>query len=432
MRRLRGRGKLTEADVNAALREVRMALLEADVSLPVVKEFTNRVKERAVGIEVLKSLSPAQHVIKMVKEELINMLGGEPAHLQRGGGDTSVLLIVGLQGSGKTTSAAKLALHLRKKGQTPLLVACDTRRPAAIKQLQVLGKSINIPVFTQGDRPSPVDVAQAGVGHARHQGQDTVIIDTAGRLQIDDDLMQELEEMKSMVKPDEILLVADAMTGQEAVNIAGEFHRRLGISGVILTKLDSDARGGAALSVRSATGAPVKFAGVGEKMDAFEIFHPDRLVSRILGMGDVLTLIEKAEQSFAEEEAKDLERRLRKQEFTLDDFLSQMKQIRKMGPLENLMGMLPGMDRMKGQVDLSQSEDEMKRAEAIINSMTVVERRQPVVIDASRKRRIARGSGTRVQDVNRLLKSFEQMRHMLKNVGKLERELKRGGRFPQL
>lgn len=431
MRRLRGRGKLTEADVAAAMREVRMALLEADVSLSVVKEFTSRVRERSVGIEVLQSLSPAQHVIKIVQEELTALLGKELPRLQLASDGHSVIMLVGLQGAGKTTAAGKLALHLKKQGRHPLLVAADTRRPAAIQQLQVLGERVGVPVFTQGDRVGAVPLARAALAFARTEGRDPVLLDTGGRLHVDDELMRELEEIKAATRPVEILLVADAMTGQEAVAVAAEFHRRLGITGVILTKLDSDTRGGAALSVRSATGAPVKFAGTGEKLDMFEVFHPDRLASRILGMGDMLTLIEKAEEAYDAEQARKLEQKLRKLDFNLEDFLDQMKQLKKMGPLDQLLDMIPGMERMRGKVDLGDSQRDLKRAEAIINSMTREERLNPHIIEARRRRRIALGSGTRVQDVNRVLKQFEEAKKVLKQMAHLERDARRGGRFPR-
>jgi len=431
MRRLRGRGKLTEADVAAAMREVRMALLEADVSLSVVKEFTSRVRERSVGIDVLQSLSPAQHVIKIVKEELTALLGTEVPRLQLAPAGPSVIMLVGLQGAGKTTVAGKLALHLKSQGRHPLLVAADTRRPAAIQQLQVLGERVGVPVFTQGDRVGAVPLARAALASARNEARDPVVLDTGGRLHVDDELMQELEEIKAATRPVEILLVADAMTGQEAVSVAAEFHRRLGITGVILTKLDSDTRGGAALSVRSATGAPVKFAGTGEKLDMFEVFHPDRLASRILGMGDMLTLIEKAEAAYDAEQARKLEQKLRKLDFTLEDFLDQMKQLKKMGPLDQLLDMIPGMERMRGKVDLGDSQRDLKRAEAIINSMTREERLNPHVIEGRRRRRIALGSGTRVQDVNRLLKQFDEAKKMLKHMAHLERDARRGGRLPR-
>jgi signal recognition particle subunit SRP54 len=430
MKKLRGRGKLSEDDVAAALREVRLALLEADVSLPVVKDFVARVRERAVGVEVLRSLSPAQHVIKIVNEELTALLGGEPSPLMLGGRPPNVVMLVGLQGAGKTTVAAKIGLQLKKGGRRPLLVAADTRRPAAVKQLQVLGEMAGLPVFSLGDGTPAVQLGRAAVRHAAQHGLEPVIMDTAGRLQIDAELMLELEDLRAALQPAEVLLVADAMTGQEAVNVAAEFHRRLGITGVVLTKLDSDTRGGAALSVRAATGAPVKFAGTGEKLDRLEVFHPNRLASRILGMGDLLTLIERAEETYDAEEARRLEQRLRAQDFTLEDFLDQMKQLRKLGPLDQVMSMLPGMDRMRGRVDLSGSEGELKKAEAIINSMTRHERRQPGLINASRKRRIALGSGTRVQDVNRLLKQFDQARRLMRQVGDLERGLRRGGKLP--
>lgn len=431
MRRLRGRGKLTEADVAAAMREVRMALLEADVSLSVVKEFTSRVRERSVGIEVLQSLSPAQHVIKIVQEELTALLGTELPRLQLASDGHSVIMLVGLQGAGKTTAAGKLALHLKKQGRRPLLVAADTRRPAAIQQLQVLGERVGVPVFTQGDRVSAVPLARAALAFARSEARDPVLLDTGGRLHVDDELMQELEQIKAATRPVEILLVADAMTGQEAVSVAAEFHRRLGITGVILTKLDSDTRGGAALSVRSATGAPVKFAGTGEKLDMFEVFHPDRLASRILGMGDMLTLIEKAEATYDAEQTRKLEQKLRKLDFTLEDFLDQMQQLKKMGPLDQLLDMIPGMERVRGKVDLNESQRDLRRAEAIINSMTREERQHPDIIESRRRRRIALGSGTRVQDVNKVLKQFDEAKKVLKQMAHLERDARRGGRLPR-
>ena len=410
-KRLRGKGKLTEADVIEAMREVRMALLEADVNFKVVKDFVAKVKERAIGQEVLESLSPGQHVIKIVHEEIIALMGGVSSKIQISSKSPTVLLLVGLQGAGKTTHAAKLAVMLKKQGKRPLLVACDIYRPAAIKQLQVLGEQINAPVFSV-DEASPVEIAKASLAHATLHGSDVVIIDTAGRLHINDELMGELQDIKATAKPHEIMLVVDAMTGQDAVNVAQAFHEQLGIDGVILTKLDGDTRGGAALSIKAVTGCPIKFAGIGEKLDALEPFHPDRIASRILGMGDVLTLIERAQEAFDDKKSKEIEQKLRKQEFTLDDFLEQMQQIKKMGPLSSILEMIPGVG--KSLKDVQIDEKDMGHIEAIIRSMTSEERRKPAVIKDSRKRRISKGSGTSIQEVGRLLKQFEQMQKMMK------------------
>ena len=421
---LRNRGKLTEKEVDLALREIRTALLEADVNFKVAKAFIDRVRKRAVGEEVLMSLTPAQQVIKIVHEELTSLMGGQSSKIAFSPKPPTVLMLVGLQGSGKTTSCAKLASLMRKQGRKPLLAAADVYRPAAIKQLQVLGAQLGVEVFTLGDRADPADIAAGAVERARSMGHDTVILDTAGRLHIDDEMMEELEKVKARVAPTEILLVVDAMTGQDAVNVAAVFNERLGIQGVILTKLDGDARGGAALSVREVTGKPIKFVATGEKLDALEQFHPDRMSSRILGMGDVLTIIEKAQETFDLEQAKKLEEKLRKQEFTLDDFMGQLQDVRKMGPLDQLLGMIPGVARSKALKDVRVDEKQFSKIEAIIRSMTPSERKNPSSIDGSRKRRIAAGSGTRVQEVNALLKQYDQARKMLRQLGDASR---RGG-----
>lgn len=421
---LRNRGKLTEKEVDLALREVRTALLEADVNFKVAKAFIDRIRKRAVGEEVLMSLTPAQQVIKIVHEELTDLMGGQSSKIIFSSKPPTVLMLVGLQGSGKTTSCAKLASLMRKQGRKPLLAAADVYRPAAIKQLQVLGGQLGVEVFTLGDRADPADIAAGAVERARSMGHDTVILDTAGRLHIDDDMMEELERVKARAAPTEILLVVDAMTGQDAVNVAAVFNERLGIQGVILTKLDGDARGGAALSVREVTGKPIKFVTTGEKLDALEQFHPDRMSSRILGMGDVLTIIEKAQETFDLEQAKKLEEKLRKQEFTLDDFMRQLQDVRKMGPLDQLLGMIPGVARSKALKDIRVDEKQFSKIEAIIRSMTPSERKNPSSIDGSRKRRIAAGSGTRVQEVNALLKQYDQARKMLRQLGDAS---KRGG-----
>jgi len=431
-RRLRGKGKLTEADVNEAMREIRLALLEADVNFKVVKDFVARVKERAVGQEVLASLTPGQAVVKIVNDELTALLGGQTARINFAGRPPTVIMLIGLQGSGKTTTAGKLANLLRKQGRRPLLVAADVYRPAAIKQLEVVGAQVGVPVFQLG-QADPVAIARGGVDKALVDGRDVVIIDTAGRLHIDDELMAELERIKAAVKPHEILLVVDAMTGQDAVNVAETFNARIGIDGVVMTKLDGDARGGAALSVRAVTGKPIKFAATGEKLDAIEQFHPDRMASRILGMGDVLTLIEKAQSEFDAEKAKELEKRLRRAEFTLDDFLAQLKEMRKLGPLDQLLGMMPGMGNLKQLQGMRIDEKDLSHVEAIICSMTPAERRHPAIIDGSRRKRIAKGSGTSVQDVNRLLKQFHETQRLIKQLSGIERGLGKGlGKLPFL
>ncbi|AEF93970.1 signal recognition particle protein [Desulfotomaculum nigrificans CO-1-SRB] len=426
---LKGKGRLTEDDVNQAMREVRMALLEADVNFKVVKEFVAHVKERAIGQDVLESLSPAQQVIKIVKDELTELLGGTQAKINLSPKPPTIIMLVGLQGAGKTTTAGKLAKLLSKQGRRPLLVAGDIYRPAAIKQLQVLGEQLNIPVFSLGQE-DPVKIAKAAVEQANSTGRDVVIIDTAGRLHINEELMDELANIKASVKPHEILLVVDAMTGQEAVNVADTFNQKLGLDGIIMTKLDGDARGGAALSVRKVTGCPIKFAGMGEKLDALEPFHPDRMADRILGMGDVLTLIEKAQANFDAEQAAKLNRKIRQAEFNLEDFLEQMQQVKKMGPLEQVLSMIPGMNKLTKQLkDQQIDEKELAQVEAIIYSMTPWERQHPERIDGSRKKRIARGSGTRVQDVNQLLKQFEQTRKMMKQIASMT---KSGRKLPKL
>ncbi len=412
---LSNRGKLSEADVEAALREVRLALLEADVNFRVVKDFVKRVRERAVGTEVMKSLTPAQQVVKIVNEELIATLG-EPARLDLSGPSPHVIMLVGLQGSGKTTHAAKLALTLRKGGQRPLMVAADTRRPAAITQLEVLGRQIDVPVHSEGDRVPPPKICANAVKRARESAYSVVLLDTAGRLHIDGDLMHELEQVKAQTNPQEVLLVVDAMTGQDAVRVADEFNQRVGLTGLILTKVDGDARGGAAISVRSVTGVPIKYLGVGEKTDALEVFHPDRLASRILGMGDVLTAIEKAQDVMDQEQALKMGQRLVKGEFDLEDFRDQLQQLKKMGPVSQLLDMIPGMSKLTAGVSPDVTDKQMKVIEAIINSMTPGERRNPRIINGSRKRRIARGSGTSVMEVNELLSQFRQMQRMMKQL----------------
>ncbi|EGL82583.1 signal recognition particle protein [Caldalkalibacillus thermarum TA2.A1] len=432
LRKIRGKGKVTEADVKEMMREVRLALLEADVNFKVVRDFVNRVKERAVGQEVLKSLTPGQQVIKVVNEELTALMGGENAKLAVSQRPPTVIMMVGLQGAGKTTTTGKLAKYLQKQNRNPLLVAADIYRPAAIKQLQVLGEQINVPVFSLGDKESPVVIAKKAIEQAKEQHNDYVLIDTAGRLHIDETLMNELNQIKEEVRPDEILLVVDAMTGQDAVNVAQSFNEQLNITGVILTKLDGDTRGGAALSVKAVTGQPIKFVGMGEKLDALEPFHPDRMASRILGMGDVLTLIEKAQREVDQEKAKELERKIRKMEFTFDDFLEQLEQVRNMGPLDELLSMLPGAGKMKGLKDLKVDEKKLKQVEAIIRSMTKEEKQNPEIINASRRKRIAQGSGTSVQDVNRLLKQFQDMKKMMKQMSTMagKKKKRKGFKFP--
>ncbi len=428
-KRLRGKGRLTQADVKEAMREVRMALLEADVSYKVVKDFTKSVTEKASGSEVLEALSPAQMVIKIVNQELCALMGGENKKLELGSKSPAVVMLVGLQGAGKTTNGAKLAGYMRRQGKRPLLAACDIYRPAAIKQLETVGKQLDIPVFQMG-QTDPVEIARAAVEHARQHGNDLVFLDTAGRLHIDEALMEELRRIRDAVQPAEILLVVDAMTGQDAVNAATAFDEALGITGVMLTKLDGDARGGAALSIRAATGKPIKFIGVGEKLDMIEPFHPDRMASRILGMGDVLTLIEKAEQSFDEKKALETAEKLRANRFTLSDYLDQMAQLKNMGDIQSLLGMMPGIDA-KALSSAKVDDKLMARQEAIILSMTQAERDNPSIINSSRKKRIAAGSGTAVVDVNRLLKQFETMQQLVKQLnGKKGRKMqKRMGRM---
>jgi signal recognition particle subunit SRP54 len=422
--RLSGRGRLSDENVNEALREVRVALLEADVSLGAAKSFVARVKEKALGANVLESLTPAQTIVKIVYDELVDLLGGAVARLQFSDAPPSVIMLVGLQGSGKTTQTGKLALRLKEQGRRSLLIAGDVYRPAAIEQLQTLGKQIDLPVFERG-AGDPVKIARDGVAEARRLGLSTVILDTAGRLQIDEGLMLELERIKAAVDPKEILFVADAMTGQEATAVARGFNDRLGITGVILTKMDGDTRGGAALSIHAITGAPIKFVGVGEKLSALEPFHPDRVASRILGMGDVLTLIEKTQSLYSEDQVKKLEEKFNKSSFTLDDFLDQMRQMRKLGSMTDIMKMIPGFSS-KLPKDFEIPEKELHRLEAIICSMTLRERRNPDLLNGSRRKRIAQGSGTQVSDVNKLVKGFEQMRLMMKQMGGKRR------RMPQL
>mgnify|MGYP001211662924 CR=1 FL=1 len=412
-KRLRGKGKLTEADVNEAMREVRLALLEAGVNFKVVKELIAKIKERAVGQEVLESLTPAQQVIKIVHEEIIALMGGSESKIQIASKPPTVVMLVGLQGAGKTTQGAKLANLLKKQGKHPLLVACDIYRPAAIKQLEVLGEQVKVPVFSLG-QVSPVQIAKESLEFARKNGHDIVILDTAGRLHINEELMTELSDIREAVQPHEILLVVDAMTGQDAVNVAEAFHNQLGLTGVILSKMDGDTRGGAALSVKAVTGCPIKFAGVGEKMDALEVFHPDRVASRILGMGDILTLIEKAQQTIDEKKARELEEKIRKQELTLDDYLDQLRQIKKMGSLSSLLEMIPGIGKQLKGIEID--EKDLNRIEAIICSMTPEERRKPMIIKDSRKKRIAKGSGTTVVEVGRFLKQYEQTKKMMKQL----------------
>ncbi|HCF99894.1 MAG TPA: signal recognition particle protein [Chloroflexi bacterium] len=430
---LRSKGTLTERDVDQAMREIRMSLLEADVNFKVVKEFVAHVKERSVGSEVLQSLTPAQQVVKIVHEELLAILG-EPARLELSGTPPSVILLAGLQGSGKTTTAAKLANYLRKQGQYPVLAALDIYRPAAIDQLISLGKQLNVPVHSEGSKVDPVKIAGNAVSEARRNGNTVVILDTAGRLHVDDDMMRELQEIEARVKPSETLLVADAMTGQDAVHTAEEFNRSVKLTGLILTKMDGDARGGAALSIRHVTGIPIKFVATGEKTDALDLFHPDRLAQRILGMGDVLSLIERTEEAFSKDQQELIEKKMRRAEFDFDDFLQTMSTIRKMGPLSNIMEMIPGMrGAMKQMGGMPNVDDKnFKRIEAIITSMTKHERRSPGLIDGSRRKRIARGSGTSVQEVNELLNRFKDMQKLMKQLTKGKMRLPKGMGLPGL
>ena len=424
--RLSNKGRLTEKDVDEALREVRLALLEADVNFRVARELTSRIRERALGDEVLKSLSPGQQVVKVTDEELTRVLGGGAQQLTPASAPPSVMLMVGLNGAGKTTASAKIARHLKAAGQAPLLVAADLRRPAAVQQLRTLGDQIDVEVYSDDPSNETVRVARDGVKRGAAAGASWVIVDTSGRFQIDDDLMGELEDVRQAVSPAETLLVIDAMTGQEAVNVAEEFHSRIGLTGLVLTKLDGDARGGAALSVVSVTGVPIKFIGIGERVDALEEFHPDRLASRILGMGDVLTLIEKAQTTIDEDQAAELERKMLQATFDLEDFLAQLQQLKRMGPLSQIMEMVPGMSSIAGRMsEEGLEDDQIRRVEAVIRSMTPEERRRPEIIGGSRRRRIARGSGTKPQDVNQLLNQFSRMQKMM-------RQLASGKRMPDL
>lgn len=430
--KLRSKGKLTEADVKTAMREVKMALLEADVNFKVVKDFVKVVQERCVGEEVLKSLTPGQMVVKIVNEELTALMGDVQSKLTYSPQPPTIIMMVGLQGAGKTTTSGKLGGYLKKDGKSPLLVACDVYRPAAIKQLQVVGEKLDLPVFAMGDQVSPVEIAKEALEHAKSHSNDVVIIDTAGRLHVDEVLMQELKDIKTQVNPQEILLVVDSMTGQDAVNVSESFNEILGIDGVVLTKLDGDTRGGAALSIRAVTQKPIKFIGMGEKLDNLEPFYPDRMASRILGMGDVLSLIEKAETALDMEKAKELGQKLKKNEMDFEDFLMQLEQVQNLGPLDKLLELVPGMGNIKGQIgDLDSKGKEINRTKAIIQSMTLEERRNPQILNASRKKRIARGSGTSVQDVNRLIKQFNEMKKMMKmfQSSGMMGKMKKGG-FP--
>ena len=429
LRTLKGEGRVSEQHVEQAVREIRMALLEADVNFKVVKDFVGGLKEKVLGQEVMKSLTPGQQIVKIVRDELIDLLGREPSRLEYAKTPPTVILMVGLQGSGKTTTTGKLAAWLSRQGRRPLMVSADVYRPAAIEQLAVIGRALDLPVFSQ-EGLDAVDRAVEALRYCRNTGYDTLLIDTAGRLHIDDHLMEELARIRERVNPQEILLVADAMTGQDAVNSAGEFNRRMALTGVVLTKLDGDARGGAALSIRSVTGTPIKFIGTGEKYEAIELFHPDRLAGRILGMGDVLTLIERAEEATDEEQAKVVLEKIRRNEFTLEDFRDQLRQIRKLGPLEQILGMLPQVGPLRGLNQLKVDEKQLAHVEAIINSMTPRERSTYKIIDGSRRKRIARGSGRPVSEVNRLLKKYMQTRKMMKSMSKgfLGKKLPKFGR----
>ncbi len=428
-KQLRGKGKLTEKDVKEAMREVKLALLEADVNFKIVKQFINKVNERAVGSEVLESLTPGQQVIKIVNEELIELMGSSQSKLTFSSKPPTVYMMVGLQGAGKTTTSGKLAGLLKKQGKSPLLVACDVYRPAAIKQLQVVGNNYGIPVFEMGDKLNPVDIAKESLQYAAKNKHDVILIDTAGRLHINEELMEELKNIKEVVRPQEILLVVDAMTGQDAVTVADSFNGQLGVDGIILTKLDGDARGGAALSVRSVTGKPIKYIGMGEKMEDLEPFYPDRMASRILGMGDVLSLIEKAQEAYDEKQAMEMAQKMRNNDFTLEDFLDQMQQIKKMGPLKDLIGMIPGMSQLNLN-DVDVDPKAMAHIEAIIQSMTKEERQNPSILNGPRKKRIANGSGRTIAEVNRLLKQFEEMKKMMKQVNSLAKGKKGKFRMP--
>jgi signal recognition particle subunit SRP54 len=423
---MKGQGKITEKDLKAVMREVKVALLEADVNYKVVKQFIDKVNSRAVGEEVMESLTPGQQVVKIVHDELTELLGGKQSKLTIAPKPPTVIMMVGLQGSGKTTTSGKLGKLLKKQGKRPLLTACDVYRPAAIKQLQVLGEQLDIPVFTLGDKISPVDIAKGAIEHAKTKGNDVVILDTAGRLHIDEVLMEELKNVKAVANPTEILLVVDSMVGQDAVNVADSFNELLDITGVVLTKLDGDTRGGAALSIKSITGKPIKFAGMGEKLDALEPFHPDRMASRILGMGDVLTLIEKAQENIDQQKAEEMQKKMLKAEFTLEDYLEQMDQIKNMGSITNMLEMMPGMSKNKLK-DIQVSDRDLAQTKAIILSMTPAERRNPKIINGSRRKRIAAGSGMKVQDVNRLIKQYEQSQMLLKQFSGMATGKKKGG-----
>lgn len=430
IKKITGKGKVSEQDVNEMAREVRLALLEADVNFKVVRQFINELKERAVGQDVMESLTPGQQVIKIVRDKLAELMGGEQSKIAVSDKPPTVILMSGLQGAGKTTTTGKLANLLRKQyNRRPLLVACDIYRPAAIKQLQTLGKQLDIPVFAMGTDVSPVEITKKALAYAKEEHLDYVLIDTAGRLHIDEELMNELVEIKEVAAPDEIFLVVDAMTGQDAVNVAEQFNDLLDITGVILTKLDGDTRGGAALSIKAVTGKPIKFVGMGEKLDQLEEFHPDRMASRILGMGDVLSLIEKAQAQIDEAKAKEIEEKMRTMSFTFDDFLEQMGQVKQMGPLEDLLSMLPGANKLKGMKNIQIDDKQIVHMEAIIQSMTPEERQKPEIINASRKKRIAKGSGTTVAQVNRLLKQFNEMKKMMKQFTNMQKGKKRKG-FP--
>lgn len=426
IKKITGKGKISEQDIKEMSREIRLALLEADVNFRVVKDLINRIKERAVGQEVMESLTPGQQVVKIVRDELAELMGGENAKIAVGDRPPTVIMMVGLQGAGKTTTSGKLANLLRKKhNRKPLLVACDVYRPAAIEQLKTLGDQLNMPVFSLGTDTNPVEIAEKAIEKAKEDHLDYVIIDTAGRLHVDNELMTELTEIKEAVEPEEIFLVVDAMTGQDAVNVAESFNEQLDITGVVLTKLDGDTRGGAALSIKAVTDKPIKFAGMGEKLDQLEPFHPDRMASRILGMGDVLSLIEKAETTVDQKKAKELEEKMRSMSFTFDDFLEQMEQVKQMGPLDELLNMLPGAGKMKGLKNAQIDERQLSHVEAIVKSMTKKERQNPDIINASRKKRIARGSGTTVSQVNRLLKQFNEMKKMMKQMMNMQKKGRR-------
>lgn len=431
IQKIKGKGKINEQDVKEMMREVRFALIEADVNLKVVKQFVKTVSERAIGQDVMKSLTPGQQVIKIVQDELTNLMGGEQSLVKFATKPPTVIMMVGLQGAGKTTTTGKLANLLRKKyNKKPLLVAADVYRPAAVKQLETLGKQLGIPVFQKGTEVSPVDIAKEALEHAKEEHLDVVIIDTAGRLHIDENLMQELKDIRALKEPDEIFLVVDAMTGQDAVNVANSFNEAVGITGVVLTKLDGDTRGGAALSIRTVTEKPIKFVGMGEKMDALETFHPERMASRILGMGDVLSLIEKAQAQVDEDKAKELEEKFKTQTFTFDDFLEQMTQVKKMGPLEDILKMIPGVNKMKGLDNINFDDKQIDHIEAIIQSMTIAEKTNPEIINASRKKRIAKGSGCTVQEVNRLIKQFDEMKKMMKQMTGMSTKNKKKFKLP--